>query len=151
MRLPRKKFSPQTRLILAEVICGLGIFCLGCSSPVVGPDRTSPATQPGLMPPVVANTDPAGSSQAMLPPNAIAGPTIQIVPDGIELPHVSLDKMYQPKSTDDAQYHEVQSGDTLSSIARRYGQSTGVIERANGLENQAPLVPGQQLFIPKSK
>lgn len=45
----------------------------------------------------------------------------------------------------------VQSGDSLTSIAKRYGVSLERLRSDNGLLPEQPLVPGQALvvFIPK--
>ena len=47
-------------------------------------------------------------------------------------------------------YHRVQSGDTLSQIASRYGVSIAALERANGLNNRNFIRIGQQLTLPVS-
>jgi membrane-bound lytic murein transglycosylase D len=47
-------------------------------------------------------------------------------------------------------YHRVQSGDTLSQIAARYGVSLAALERANGLNNRNFIRAGQQLTLPVS-
>jgi membrane-bound lytic murein transglycosylase D len=47
-------------------------------------------------------------------------------------------------------YHRVQSGDTLSQIAQRYGVSLAALERANGLSNRNFIRIGQQLTLPVS-
>ncbi len=44
--------------------------------------------------------------------------------------------------------HKVRSGETLASIARRYGQSVDSIRRANGLRNANQIQAGQRLRIP---
>ncbi|KXH81739.1 glycosyl hydrolase family 18 protein [Sporosarcina sp. HYO08] len=46
------------------------------------------------------------------------------------------------------QIHVVQSGETLTAIARQYGVTVGQIVRANQLENPDQLVPGLALVIP---
>jgi membrane-bound lytic murein transglycosylase D len=44
--------------------------------------------------------------------------------------------------------HVVKSGDTLWGVARRYGVTVPALASANGLSNQAGLVPGARLEIP---
>jgi len=44
--------------------------------------------------------------------------------------------------------HTVQQGETLSSIARRYGTTWQVIANANGLQNPNQIYVGQKLTIP---
>ena len=45
--------------------------------------------------------------------------------------------------------HVVESGQTLSGIAQRFGSSVDAICAANGIDKQAPIVPGQALVIPE--
>jgi len=44
--------------------------------------------------------------------------------------------------------HVVAKGETLSSIARRYGLSVNTLLQANRISKQAPLQVGQKLIIP---
>ena len=46
--------------------------------------------------------------------------------------------------------HTVQAGETLSSIARRYGTTWQAIAQANGIQNPNQIYVGQQLKIPSS-
>jgi LysM repeat protein len=47
--------------------------------------------------------------------------------------------------------YTIQSGDTLSSIALRFGTSTDALIRANPqISNPNALTPGQQIYIPGS-
>ena len=48
-------------------------------------------------------------------------------------------------------YYEVQDGNTLSSIARRYGVSVKELERINGLTNPDEIYPGEVLKIESSR
>src|SRR5690349_8147816 len=48
----------------------------------------------------------------------------------------------------DPTFHTVQSGETLTAIALRYGVSVDEIVQANGLANANYLYVGQQLAIP---
>ena len=47
--------------------------------------------------------------------------------------------------------HRVRSGETLSTIARRYGTSVSAIVRANGLASAHRLRVGQRLRIPERR
>lgn len=51
-----------------------------------------------------------------------------------------------PKAT--GTEHTVQSGETLYGIARRYGTSAAALRSANGLAEEAVIVPGQTLRLP---
>ena len=44
--------------------------------------------------------------------------------------------------------HIVQSGETVSTIAKKYGATTGAVLRANGLKSDSIISPGDQLLIP---
>jgi membrane-bound lytic murein transglycosylase D len=45
-------------------------------------------------------------------------------------------------------YHRVRGGDTLSTIARKYGTSVSKITKANRISERTIIVPGQRLRIP---
>lgn len=45
--------------------------------------------------------------------------------------------------------HRVQPGESLASIARRYGVSLAALAQANGLSNPNRIVVGQVLVIPQ--
>lgn len=45
--------------------------------------------------------------------------------------------------------HVVESGQTLSGIAQRYGAGVDAICAANGIDKKAPIRPGQELIIPE--
>ena len=44
-------------------------------------------------------------------------------------------------------YYEVQKGDTLYSIGRRYGVTVDVLRKLNGLSDQDAIQPGQELKV----
>lgn len=46
--------------------------------------------------------------------------------------------------------HRVQRGETLTAIARRYGTTVGMIQRANGFGRRATIRTGERLIIPGS-
>ncbi|MBW3570253.1 MAG: LysM peptidoglycan-binding domain-containing protein, partial [Gemmatimonadetes bacterium] len=55
-----------------------------------------------------------------------------------------------PSSEARAREHTVADGETLWGIARRYGTTVENLRRANGLDQDAPIRPGQKLRIPES-
>jgi LysM repeat protein len=55
-----------------------------------------------------------------------------------------------PPPSGDVVWHTVQQGETLSSIASRYGTSWQAIAQANGLVNPNQIYTGQKLKIPAS-
>lgn len=66
-----------------------------------------------------------------------------------DLPRVPADSVIrEAPDSGPARYHEVVSGDTLSSIARRYGTTVERLVSENGLQRDGVLLPGQLLYIP---
>lgn len=47
--------------------------------------------------------------------------------------------------------HRVESGDTLTSIAKKYRVTPGAIADANDLDHAEPLTPGEKLIIPATR
>lgn len=62
-------------------------------------------------------------------------------------PPVTSAQAETKKTTSQAVYYEVQKGDTLYSIGRRYGVSVGAIRKLNGLSEQDAIQPGQKLKV----
>jgi len=58
--------------------------------------------------------------------------------------------LQQPTEPRSAVYHRVVKGDSLSAIARRYGVTLSAIIKANGLDPDATIQPGQLIFIPSA-
>jgi lipoprotein NlpD len=57
----------------------------------------------------------------------------------------------QTASAQGGTYHQVQAGDTLEDIARRYGVSAAVVARENRLAANARPVAGTRLYIPGAR
>jgi len=53
------------------------------------------------------------------------------------------------KKTGKKRTHVVESGDTLSGIAQRYGSDVDAICEASGIDKKAPIRPGQELTVPE--
>lgn len=53
-------------------------------------------------------------------------------------------------SDQNAQYHEVRTGETLQSLATLYGLTVPQLLNANGLDAADGLKPGQLLYIPRA-
>jgi hypothetical protein len=47
--------------------------------------------------------------------------------------------------------HTVKKGDTLTGLARRYGTTVSLINKANGIDSSVTLSLGQQLYVPVRK
>ena len=121
------------RLTLAIPLLAASV--LSCGSPVVDPGRATPHFSPSRQqPPFQEPASPAG-----LP--------ILEAPEVEQLPAESV--LNLPKETNSAKYHTVQSGETLTSIAKRYGLSAEKLRTANGLDASAKLQSEQLLYIPK--
>ncbi|MCB8926591.1 MAG: LysM peptidoglycan-binding domain-containing protein [Ardenticatenaceae bacterium] len=73
---------------------------------------------------------------------------LAIFPEGGEA-EAGLQSLFAPTATvtPTAVIYTVQRGDTLYSIARRYGSTVDAVKAANGLANNN-ISPGQQLIIP---
>lgn len=112
----------------------LPLLVIGCGTPVVDPGRATrfppPMQQPVTQPPA----------------NSSGLPTLQ-VPEFQQVPADSV--FQQPDESSSATYHTVQSGETLTTISKRYGISSEKLRAANGLDASAKLKSQQLLFIPK--
>ncbi len=75
---------------------------------------------------------------------------LALVPGGTEA-EAGLQSLFTPQATatPSVTIHIVQRGDTLYSIARRYGSTVDAVKSANGLVGNN-ISPGQQLIIPSS-
>ncbi len=78
--------------------------------------------------------------------NGLANYTIHVgqslvIPAGVE-------PTPAPPPAGDGIYYTVMGGDTLFRISQRFGVSSALVARANGIVNPALIFPGQQLFIP---
>lgn len=110
------------------------VCCLGCgpqlidSGPVMAPPayQVQPAPATGLMPSQTSGT----ASLSDLP----------------QMPASSM--MNLPRRETEQRYHEVQSGETLTSLAAKYATTATALRSANGLDSSAALQPGQLLWIP---
>lgn len=107
---------------------------MGCGSPVVDPGRAVHRQPPPIQQPIQQPVNPSG-----LP--TLEAPEVQQVPAEAVLT--------LPEESSSATYHTVQSGETLSNIAKRYGVSTDKLRSANGLDASGKLKSQQLLYIPK--
>lgn len=64
----------------------------------------------------------------------------------VEIENKNKETNYNKKQLDDVQYHEVQKGETLFAISRKYGKSVDQIKELNDLKNYS-LNVGQKLII----
>jgi LysM repeat protein len=103
----------------------------------------------------------AGCGQVVTKPTATPEPTptpevAEVVPTAT-LPPTATPAPYTPEPTPTPTVtptpliYIVQSGDTLSGIAKRYRVSASVLQEANGIEDPRRLQVGQALIIPQEE
>ncbi len=117
--------------VAGEIACAaMFLSLLGCGPRIVDPGRSV-----GVVPPTsVQPAAPAG-----LP--TLEAPEIQQVP---------AESILQfPAEPESSTYHSVQSGETLTSVAKKYGVRVEQLRSSNGLDSSTSLQPKQLLFIPK--
>ncbi len=78
------------------------------------------------------STSPKSSTKTSASPKVPASPPKESVPSGAE-----------------GEYHEIQSGETLTAIARKYGVSMESLMKTNNIDNPSHIEIGQRLKIPK--
>jgi LysM repeat protein len=125
--------APSAPTVVSAVTAAPG----GATPGETTPEATAPGTetQPTAQPPAEGETPvpqptEAGDSEA-LPPADTAQPPVA-PPEGSVV------------------WHTVQPGETLSSIARRYGTTWQAIVQENNLSNPNQIYAGQKLAIPTS-
>ncbi len=120
----------------------------GQSAALVMTTGPSPSPAPSLSPtdtpPIPTNTPTPRPTETPRPPTKTPlPPTNTPTPRPTEAPI--------PTDTPPGQIiHVVESGETLSSLAARYGVSVEAIVQANGLEDPSKIRTGQELIIPVS-
>ncbi len=68
----------------------------------------------------------------------------------VVIPAEEVAQTYRPAYRTQYASHQVRGGDTMSSLARRYGVSLDELARANRLSSRGQLKKGQKIKIPKS-
>ncbi len=117
------------------------LLLIGCGRSIVDPGRSTAIISPPIVQPVV-------------PAESTGLPTLNSAetPNAAELEQVPADSVLRlPKESDSATYHAVQPGETLASVAKKYGVSVERLRTANGLDAASSLKPQQLLFIPRSQ
>ena len=59
------------------------------------------------------------------------------------------DDWHDPNQAAMPKYHVISSGETLTSIAKRYGATVEAIAKMNGIDDKRPIFPGQKLRVPR--
>lgn len=90
-----------------------------------------------------------GSSvQAIAQANGLADPNRIVVGQVLVVPDAAAPTAPTPQAAPSAGTHVVQAGDTLSSIARRFGTTVGAIQLANGIVDANRIRVGTALTVP---
>jgi LysM repeat protein len=136
--------SPR-RWLVAGGIAAVGVaaaataFAGGFNGLVGAPPLPSPSA--------ASNSETASSSPAAPTPESTAT-SAPATPDATATPSPSAGPRRTPTATPAAQTYVVQPGDTLSTVANRFGTSVAAIQRANGLGSSDVINVGQVLVIP---
>lgn len=118
--------STATAVALSIAVLGLAAGC-GRSAP-----EGATSTGDGAAEPVDAGVQ-VVSEQPVITPAQTSSSTVVTTPSSVEQV---------------AQTYVIQSGDTLSVIAERFGVSIEALSQANGIDDVNTIRPGQELVIP---
>lgn len=115
---------------------------------VIGPNLFGRLGVPVPAPAIAKATTPGRPTPVATPaarPSVIVGApaTVEPTPTAIVVPTVT------PSPPPNYISHRVASGETLGSIAERYGTTVDVLVRYNGLQNADQVKEGQEIAIPK--
>ena len=86
--------------------------------------------------------------QALMSANGLTNPNFIYAGQVLTIPGASTAPVYTPPTTTAKTYYTVVWGDTLESIAYRYGTTVSAIMQANNLANSWYIYAGQLLVIP---
>jgi LysM repeat protein len=158
-----KLANPDGQQIPAETLAGefaiaAGALSVQPTATVAGPEITPTVEGPPTETPVVIATPlptqsptaapgvpTAGPSPTETPLSATPEPTVGPSPTPFQMEPTATPP---PPAVTGGCYYVVQRGDTLFSIARRFGTTIGAIAQANGLSNPRYIRAGQRLIIP---
>ncbi len=137
-------------LLLPVVISGCGPMWYGAPPPTYPPGQglpPAPFQQPTMVPGNPAPLQvPAGAVPGGSPPSTFQRGSVASLN---EVPSASAEQVLTvptPKST--YLYHDVQQGESLSSIAKKYGVALEDLKAANVFDNNPVLKPGDLILIP---
>jgi LysM repeat protein len=167
-----KLANPDGQQIQAETLDGEVVVAVGALSPRTTPIAAEPTITPTAEgplaetpiviatplptqgPTVVLEIPTAVPSPAEAPPTVEAEPTVAPSPTPVQVEPTATPVQVEPTATPTPPavtggcYYVVRRGDTLFSIARRFGTTIGAIAQANGLSNPRYILAGQRLIIP---
>ena len=128
--------------LLTTIAIGLLLALIGCGRSIVDQGRSTAIISPSAVQPVV-------------PTESTGLPTLNNSTEShktTEIEQVPTDSVLRlPKESDSATYHDVQPGETLATVAKKYGVSVERLRTSNGLDAASSLKPQQLLFIPRSQ
>ncbi len=139
---------------------GFGGMQQGYSQPVYNNQpmggMTSPIATGGGMPsvssqdlPVLNSTSPMGNQQAMQAQQNLAPVAAMPMPAALGAPApIGMPAPQLAAAPANAYTHQIASGESLYTIARRYDVTTQSIVQANGLSSPDKIVVGQRVIIP---
>ncbi|TEU10432.1 MAG: LysM peptidoglycan-binding domain-containing protein [Anaerolineales bacterium] len=158
-----KLANPDGQQIPAEILDGEVVVAVGALSvqptateagPEITPTVEGPPTEtavviatplPTQVPTAVPGVPTAVPSPTETPLSAPAEPTMAPSPTPVQVEPIATPP---PPVVTEGCYYVVRRGDTLFSIARRFGTTIGAIAQANGLSNPRYIRAGQRLIIP---
>jgi LysM repeat protein len=169
-----KLANPDGQQIQTETLDGEFVVSVGALSPrttaiaaepTITPTVEGPPTEPPIViatplptqrPTVVLDVPTAVLSPTEVPPTVVAEPTVAPSPSPtpVRVEPTATPVQVEPTATPPPPavtggcYYVVRRGDTLFSIARRFGTTIGAIAQANGLSNPRYILAGQRLIIP---
>ncbi|HID61638.1 MAG TPA: LysM peptidoglycan-binding domain-containing protein [Anaerolineae bacterium] len=141
----------QTETLDGEIVAAVGAVSVQPTATAAGPGITPAVEGPPTATPVVLATPlptqgpTAGPSPTEAPPTVAAEPTMTPSPTPVQAEPTATPP---PPAVTGGCYYLVRRGDTLFSIARRFGTTIGAIAQANGLSNPRYIRAGQRLIIP---
>ena len=128
-------------LVVALVAVGASRFATPRSAAIVTAPSPSPAALLGVPSPSPLPTN--GPTAALSPPASPAGGPPKATPSPLPTARPTAGPTIAP-----TRVYTVRQGDTLGSIAARFGTTVGVLEQLNGISNPRSLRVGQVLRIP---
>jgi LysM repeat protein len=141
----------------SEVVVAAGALAVQPTSTVGGPEMTPTIEEPPTATPIVLATPLPTQEPTAVPgvptavpsptetPLSTAEPTVVLSPTPVQVEPTATPS---PPAVTGGCYYIVRRGDTLFSIARRFGTTIAAIAQANGISNPRYIRAGQRLIIP---
>lgn len=138
------KRNSLLRTVLGSQLC-VALLTTGCGPVWYGPPP--PAGPVGRSAPTPVQPSPAGPTPAWSPtPGASSARDLGAVPS---VPAEQVLEVPRSGGPESSTWHEVRSGETLSSIAQKYGVTVDSLRESNYFDQNAVISPGDLLLIPK--